>query len=111
MGHPLLELSNKTAVVIGGTSGIGLALVKALAQAGANVVPTGRRADLVRDAGAQVVFLATQDHLDGRVDRLDHTKADAVIAVRGDPHRDPVDHPNADRSRRTWCSPFREPVR
>ena len=28
MGHPLLDLTNKTAVVIGGTSGIGLALTK-----------------------------------------------------------------------------------
>ena len=57
MGHPQLELTNKTAVVIGGTSGIGLALSKGLAQAGANVVPTGRRADLVRAAATAVVDL------------------------------------------------------
>jgi len=44
-------------VVIGGTSGIGLALTRGLAQAGANVVPTGRRAEQVRDAAAQVVAL------------------------------------------------------
>ena len=55
MGHPLLDLTNKTAVVIGGTSGIGLALTRGLAQAGANVVPTGRRAEQVRNAAAQVV--------------------------------------------------------
>jgi NAD(P)-dependent dehydrogenase (short-subunit alcohol dehydrogenase family) len=54
MGHPLLELTGKTAVVVGGTSGIGLALSKALAQAGANVVPTGRRTELVESAAAQV---------------------------------------------------------
>ncbi len=57
MGHPLLELTNKTAVVIGGTSGIGLALARGLAQAGANVVPTGRRTDLVRAAAAEVEAL------------------------------------------------------
>jgi NAD(P)-dependent dehydrogenase (short-subunit alcohol dehydrogenase family) len=57
MGHPLLDLTNKTAVVIGGTSGIGLALTKALALAGANVVPTGRRADLVAAAVAEVKTL------------------------------------------------------
>src|SRR5216684_1395479 len=57
MGHPLLDLKNKTAVVIGGTSGIGLALVRGLAQAGANVVPTGRRAEQVRSAAAEVVAL------------------------------------------------------
>jgi NAD(P)-dependent dehydrogenase (short-subunit alcohol dehydrogenase family) len=54
MGHPLLELTGKTAVVMGGTSGIGLALSKALAEAGANVVPTGRRPELVLAAAAQV---------------------------------------------------------
>jgi len=57
MGHPLLELTNKTAVVMGGTSGIGLALTRGLAQAGANVVPTGRRTDLVRAAAAEVEAL------------------------------------------------------
>jgi NAD(P)-dependent dehydrogenase (short-subunit alcohol dehydrogenase family) len=57
MGHPFLDLTNKTAVVIGGTSGIGLALTRGLAQAGANVVPTGRRADHVKNAVATVVAL------------------------------------------------------
>jgi len=57
MGHPLLDLSNKTAVVIGGTSGIGLALSKGLAEAGANVVPSGRRAELVHRAATEVEAL------------------------------------------------------
>jgi NAD(P)-dependent dehydrogenase (short-subunit alcohol dehydrogenase family) len=57
MGHPQLELSGKTAVVIGGTSGIGLALNKGLALAGANVVPTGRRAELVRKAADEIKAL------------------------------------------------------
>lgn len=49
MGHPSLDLSNKTAVVMGATSGIGLALARGLAEAGANVVPTGRREPLVQE--------------------------------------------------------------
>lgn len=57
MGHPLLELANKTAVVVGGTSGIGLAITRGLAQAGANVIPTGRRTDLVSAAAAEVQAL------------------------------------------------------
>jgi NAD(P)-dependent dehydrogenase (short-subunit alcohol dehydrogenase family) len=57
MGHPLLDLTNKTAVVIGGTSGVGLALTRALAQAGANVVPTSRRRELVRSAALEVQTL------------------------------------------------------
>ena len=51
MGHPLLDLDGKTAVVIGGTSGICFTITRALAQAGANVVPTGRRSELWRDPG------------------------------------------------------------
>jgi NAD(P)-dependent dehydrogenase (short-subunit alcohol dehydrogenase family) len=55
MGHPALDLSSKTAVVIGGTSGIGLALSTGLAQAGANVVPTSRRMDRVEAAAAKII--------------------------------------------------------
>ena len=57
MGHPLLDLTGKTAVVIGGTSGIGLSIARELAKAGADVVPTGRRTELVRSAYAEIVAL------------------------------------------------------
>ena len=50
MAYPGLDLSSKTAVVIGGTSGIGLTLAVGLAEAGADVIPTGRRTDLVQSA-------------------------------------------------------------
>ena len=60
MGHPLLDLKNKTAVVTGGTSGIGLALSKGLAIAGANVIPTGRRADLVQSAAKEIEAIGRQ---------------------------------------------------
>jgi NAD(P)-dependent dehydrogenase (short-subunit alcohol dehydrogenase family) len=60
MGHPLLDLTDKTAVVIGGTSGIGLALARGLAQAGANVVPTGRRVDQVQAAVSIVEALGSR---------------------------------------------------
>jgi NAD(P)-dependent dehydrogenase (short-subunit alcohol dehydrogenase family) len=49
-----LSLKNKTAVVIGGTSGIGLTLALGLADGGANVVPTGRRTELVEAACDQI---------------------------------------------------------
>ena len=54
MGHPALDLTSKTAVVIGGTSGIGLTLSTGLARAGADVIPTGRRTDLVESAADAV---------------------------------------------------------
>lgn len=60
MGYPQLDLANKTAVVIGGTSGIGLALAKGLAMAGADVVATGRRAELVRSATQAIEKLGRQ---------------------------------------------------
>jgi NAD(P)-dependent dehydrogenase (short-subunit alcohol dehydrogenase family) len=54
MGHPSLDLSSKVAVVTGGTSGIGLTLAKGLAMAGADVVATGRRTELVKSAAEEI---------------------------------------------------------
>ena len=78
MGHPLLDLTNKTAVVIGGTSGIGLALTRGLAQAGANVVPTGRRDELVRAAAAEVVALGRRSFAQ-TCDVTDNTSIDRLL--------------------------------
>lgn len=60
MGHPSLDLTGKTAVVIGGTGGIGLALSRGLAEAGASVVPTGRREKLVHQAVLMIESLGRQ---------------------------------------------------
>ena len=49
-----LDLTGRVAVVAGGTSGIGRAIAMALAEAGADVIPTGRREELVRSACAQI---------------------------------------------------------
>lgn len=54
MGHSFLELGGKTAVVIGGTSGIGRAIAHGLAEAGADVVPTSRRIDQVEAAANEI---------------------------------------------------------
>ena len=57
MTLPSLDLTGRTAVVIGGTSGIGRALTLGLAQAGADVVPTGRRKELVAAVAKEVEAL------------------------------------------------------
>src|SRR5262245_61973363 len=49
-----LDLAGKAAVVVGGTSGIGHALTIGLAQAGADVVATSRRADVVDQVAGEI---------------------------------------------------------
>src|SRR5271154_6374519 len=56
MGYKGLDLAGKVAVVIGGSSGIGRALAIGLAEAGADVVPSARRLDLVNTVA---------DHIEG----------------------------------------------
>jgi NAD(P)-dependent dehydrogenase (short-subunit alcohol dehydrogenase family) len=54
MATKLFDLAGKTAVVVGGTSGIGLAMAIGLAEAGADVVATSRRAEQVDQAAAAI---------------------------------------------------------
>lgn len=54
MTYTGFDLEGRVAVVVGGTSGIGQAIGRGLAEAGADVVCTGRRADLV-DATAKEI--------------------------------------------------------
>lgn len=54
MGFSKLDLSGKTAVVIGGTSGIGRAIALGMADAGADVVCTSRRAEQVETTAAEI---------------------------------------------------------
>ena len=49
-----LNLAGRVAVVLGGTSGIGRALALGLAAAGADVVPSGRRAAEVESTAAEI---------------------------------------------------------
>jgi NAD(P)-dependent dehydrogenase (short-subunit alcohol dehydrogenase family) len=52
-----MDLTGRVAVVTGGTSGIGRAIARGLAIAGADVVPTGRRAALVDDVAGEIESL------------------------------------------------------
>jgi NAD(P)-dependent dehydrogenase (short-subunit alcohol dehydrogenase family) len=54
MKRSLFDLTGKTAVVVGGTSGIGRVLALGLADAGANVVATARRENLVDDVAGEI---------------------------------------------------------
>jgi len=50
----LFDLSGRTAVVVGGTSGIGRTLALGLADAGADVIASGRRLELVKQVAAEI---------------------------------------------------------
>lgn len=103
MGYPGLSLHNKTAVVIGGTSGLGLALAHGFAEAGADVVPTGRRLKLVEDAACKIMKLgrkslamtsdvsdrATIEALSARVIQ-EFGKVDILVNSAGITQRDPT---------------------
>jgi NAD(P)-dependent dehydrogenase (short-subunit alcohol dehydrogenase family) len=54
MGFSKLELNGRTAVVIGGTSGIGRSIAHGLAEAGADVVCSSRRQDQVDAAAGEI---------------------------------------------------------
>jgi NAD(P)-dependent dehydrogenase (short-subunit alcohol dehydrogenase family) len=50
----MFDLTGRSAVVVGGTSGIGRALALGLAAAGADVIATGRREDLVERVAEEI---------------------------------------------------------
>lgn len=54
MTKSILSLEGKTAVVVGGTSGLGLAISLGLADAGADVVASARRMEQVEETAAEI---------------------------------------------------------
>jgi NAD(P)-dependent dehydrogenase (short-subunit alcohol dehydrogenase family) len=54
MSMELFNLTGRVAVVVGGTSGIGRAIATGLAEAGADVVATGRRDELVKEIASEI---------------------------------------------------------
>jgi NAD(P)-dependent dehydrogenase (short-subunit alcohol dehydrogenase family) len=60
MAKNFFDLTGRVAVVIGGTSGLGRAIATGLAEAGASVVPTGRRQELAREVCATLEALGAQ---------------------------------------------------
>lgn len=80
MTLPALSLEGRVAVVVGGTSGIGLALARGLAAAGADVVPTSRHRDQVEVAAAGVEALGRRS-LRVTADVTDRSSFEAALGA------------------------------
>jgi len=83
MAYAPLDLTGRTAVVIGGTSGIGRIMARALAEAGADVVPTSRRADMVEETAREIEAIGRRS-LRASSDVTDRSSLDALLAATVD---------------------------
>ncbi len=80
MASKLFDLAGKSAVVVGGTSGIGLAMAVGLAEAGADVVATSRRKEQVEEA-AKAIEAAGARTLRLTSDVADRASLEALCAA------------------------------
>lgn len=101
-GSTLFDLSGRISVVVGGTSGIGRAVALGLADAGANVVASGRRAERVAAVADEIeargrrslrraVDVCDRASVDGLRDAVVETfgRVDIVVSCAGVTHRAP----------------------
>jgi NAD(P)-dependent dehydrogenase (short-subunit alcohol dehydrogenase family) len=77
MSIGLFDLSGRVAVVMGGTSGIGRALAFGLAEAGADVIASGRRDALVNEVAGEIEKLGRAS-LRASVDASSRASVDAL---------------------------------
>ncbi len=71
------DLTGRVAVVVGGTSGLGRAIALGLAEAGASVIATGRRQELVDEVAASITALG-RESLNYSVNVSDRTSIDTL---------------------------------
>ncbi|HSU61182.1 MAG TPA: SDR family oxidoreductase [Bryobacteraceae bacterium] len=103
MSSGLFDLSGRVAVVMGGTSGIGRTLAVGLAQAGADVVATGRRENLVGEIASEIEKLgrrtlrrptdaSSRDSVDKLRDAVLHEfhRVDILLNAAGQAFRKPT---------------------
>lgn len=109
----LFDLTNKTALITGSSQGIGLALARGLAQAGAKVILNGRDIDKLesaagelRKSGDSVITRAfdVTDHISVRetIDKLEASgeQVDILVNNAGMQHRSPLEEFPADAFQR-----------
>lgn len=78
MAYTGFDLSGRTAVVVGGTSGIGQMIALGLAEAGADVIPSARRAEMV-EATAKKIEAFGRRSLRACADVLDRASLEGLL--------------------------------
>ena len=78
MAYPGFDLSGRTAVVVGGTSGIGQTIALGLAEAGADVIPSARRAEMVEATAKKIETLGRRS-LRACADVLDRASLESLL--------------------------------
>jgi len=78
MSVELFSLKDRVAVVMGGTSGIGRTMALGLAGAGAHVVPTGRRENLIQEVSLEIEKLGVKS----LVKATDAASRESIDALR-----------------------------
>jgi NAD(P)-dependent dehydrogenase (short-subunit alcohol dehydrogenase family) len=113
MGYKQLDLDGKVAVIVGGSSGIGRTLALGLAQAGADVVASARRVELVNSLAGEIESIgrrslrvtcdvADRESLDKLLKACLEAfgKVDILVNAAGVTKRAPtLDYPEADWNR------------
>src|SRR5215470_2967515 len=102
MAYTGFDLSGRTAVVVGGTSGIGQTIALGLAEAGADVVPSARRTEMVEATAKKIEALGRRSlrvsadvlvrpSLEGLLDRTvaEFGKVDILVYAAGRTKRTP----------------------
>jgi len=103
MSKSLFDLSGRVAVVTGGTTGIGQAIARGLAEAGADVIPSSRRIEQVQKAAAEIEGLGRRslrvpsdvlerDSLESLHDAVikEFGKVDILVNAAGVTHKAPT---------------------
>jgi NAD(P)-dependent dehydrogenase (short-subunit alcohol dehydrogenase family) len=105
MSHPdLFDVSGKTALVTGGSRGIGLMIAKGLVRAGARVIVSSRKVDDIEAAGEQLAALGDCHAIPGDISTAQGAQALAAATRERFPSLDIL----VNNAGATWGAPLEE---
>jgi NAD(P)-dependent dehydrogenase (short-subunit alcohol dehydrogenase family) len=102
--HDLFDVSGKTALVTGGSRGIGLMIAKGLVRAGARVIVSSRKVDDIEAAGEQLAVLGDCHAIPGDISTAQGAQALAAATRERFPSLDIL----VNNAGATWGAPLEE---